>query len=671
MNKIAALLILFFSVCISATQAQNDAIDSLQGILKRTINDTARIGVYTEMAYAAEDTSAIYYSDTAIALINAALLKASNKNKIPLHRYWSDVLYYRSMYFSNAESYDTALYYLNKAMAQALLAKDRLNEARVLNDMAVCYYRKNEVVKAIDLFRKSLEIREELHDDEQLRNAYNNTAFIYKEAGLIDQSLELNFKALALAEKRKNNKEIALSLNNIGQLYHKYLGDRPKALEYYKRGLAISQQDNDKKTTGLIKNNIAALTSEAGNYPEAIRWYRESLELRREINYRFGIVNSLSSLGFNYIKINAYDSARAALVEASKLNESLKDKTLQTSIHRNYAELYKILGKSDSALFHAKRSHDINLEYGNPLNISTTAVLLSSLYEEAGNYPEALNFYKLHKKMQDSILNDDLKKEGIKSNIEYEYLKKKTASDKVHEEQLAKRTLYSWILIVLFLAAILIGYGLYKRYRLKQQLKEVEIRNKIAADLHDDVGSTLSSIRMYSDIVKQQPNQTGTSIQLLDKISSNSKETIENMSDIVWMIKPGNDEFANIEDRMLNFANELCTPKGISFEMNKNEMLSGVKISMELRRDIYLIFKEAINNAVKYSDCHFIRSAIHLDKSILKMQISDDGNGFDIAHAKNGNGLINMQKRAAAHKGTCSIRSKEGEGTEIEMLFYL
>ena len=81
---------------------------------------------------------------------------------------------------------------------------------------------------------------------------------------------------------------------------------------------------------------------------------------------------------------------------------------------------------------------------------------------------------------------------------------------------------------------------------------------------------------------------------------------IENMSDIVWMIKPGNDDFKNIENRMLNFANELCTPAGINFEFTKDNAIENIKMPMEQRRDIYLIFKEAVNNAVKYSACRFI-----------------------------------------------------------------
>lgn len=90
---------------------------------------------------------------------------------------------------------------------------------------------------------------------------------------------------------------------------------------------------------------------------------------------------------------------------------------------------------------------------------------------------------------------------------------------------------------------------------------------------------------------------------------------------------------------------------------------------MEQRRDIYLTFKGAVNNAVKYSDCHFIRLERHFDKHNLRMQISDDGNGFNLNHPKFGNGLTKMQKRAAAHGGSCSIQFKEGAGTATELIF--
>lgn len=230
----------------------------------------------------------------------------------------------------------------------------------------------------------------------------------------------------------------------------------------------------------------------------------------------------------------------------------------------------------------------------------------------------------------------------------------------------------TWWFITVIIIALLAGiYALYK-YRLNQLLKLQAVRNKIASDLHDDVGSTLSSIRMYSSIVNNQVKESHPqSAELLNKISSNSKEMIENMSDIVWMIKPGNDDFKSIENRMLNFANELCTPADINFEFNKDAAADAVHIPMELRRDIYLIFKEAVNNAVKYSGCHSIRAVITLQNHQLQMHISDDGNGFDITNAKNGNGLSNMRKRAETHKGKFTIQSAPDEGTEVIVTFPL
>ena len=198
-------------------------------------------------------------------------------------------------------------------------------------------------------------------------------------------------------------------------------------------------------------------------------------------------------------------------------------------------------------------------------------------------------------------------------------------------------------------------------------MKELELRGKIASDLHDDVGSTLSSIRMYSDIVKHQPNQTSAASELLDKISSNSKEMIENMSDIVWMIKPGNDDFKSIENRMLNFANELCIPANINFEFNKEASTDAVQMSMEQRRDIYLIFKEALNNLVKYSNASRVSISLVEESNFITLTIHDNGIGFDTNSASTGNGLLSMKTRAEEMNALLKIESEVGNGTHIQL----
>ncbi|MBC8047811.1 MAG: hypothetical protein H7Y00_13520 [Fimbriimonadaceae bacterium] len=224
-----------------------------------------------------------------------------------------------------------------------------------------------------------------------------------------------------------------------------------------------------------------------------------------------------------------------------------------------------------------------------------------------------------------------------------------------------------WFITLLILGILLIPYLIY-RYRINQLRKIQTMRNKIAEDLHDEVGSSLSSIRMYSDIVNNQiKNKSPESTPLLEKMSINSKEMIENMSDIVWMIKPANDAFRNIEGRMLNFAVELCSAKNIKLIMHRNEALDDMKIKMEQRKDLYLIFKEAVNNAVKYSECSQLKIEFSKNNNYLVMTISDNGKGFDMKSIKGGNGLENMRKRAANHHGTFEIQSKENSGTVITL----
>lgn len=229
-----------------------------------------------------------------------------------------------------------------------------------------------------------------------------------------------------------------------------------------------------------------------------------------------------------------------------------------------------------------------------------------------------------------------------------------------------------WFILLAVLTAILISYGIY-RYRINQLIKIGNIRNKIAGDLHDDIGSTLSSISMYSEIVRNQiGDKTDVNDELLKKITQNSKEMVDNMSDIVWAIKPENDRFKNIESRMFNFATEMCNLKGVELKMDKSHIDGDIKIRMEERRDFYLLFKEAVNNAIKYAQCSTLMVNFNIEQKTLVLTIADNGKGFDVNLAQQkGNGLSNMVVRARQHKGDCLISSAIGKGTVVTVLWPL
>ncbi|WP_276479901.1 sensor histidine kinase [Paraflavitalea pollutisoli] len=216
------------------------------------------------------------------------------------------------------------------------------------------------------------------------------------------------------------------------------------------------------------------------------------------------------------------------------------------------------------------------------------------------------------------------------------------------------------------------------RYRIDQLLKQQTIRNKIAQDLHDNVGSTLSSISVYSQVAKiyhEQSRRTELQ-QTLEKISATSVEMISEMNDIVWTINPRHDSMDTILQRMESFARPLLASQGIHFHFEVEPSVKMVNLEMSRRKNFYLIYKEAVNNALKYSQCKNLWVKIGLRQHQLHLVTVDDGVGFDMQQAQlraaqslSGNGLRNMEMRAEEMKGLWHIDSLAGRGTTVHLRF--
>jgi signal transduction histidine kinase len=224
------------------------------------------------------------------------------------------------------------------------------------------------------------------------------------------------------------------------------------------------------------------------------------------------------------------------------------------------------------------------------------------------------------------------------------------------------------ILVLLFLSLLL--YAVF-RYRLKQKLKLQDVRNRIASDLHDEIGSTLSSVFIYSEVAQNTNNENkiSESNQYLKYISSDVAKMIDALSDIVWTVNSTNDRFENIINRMRASAIELFDAKGYELHLDFDESLNALKLGMAERKNFYLFYKEAINNVVKYADGRNVSISLLLSNSNIKLSIQDDGKGFDLNRKSEGNGLNNMKKRAADLKGKFKIHSSANKGTTVQLIF--
>lgn len=209
------------------------------------------------------------------------------------------------------------------------------------------------------------------------------------------------------------------------------------------------------------------------------------------------------------------------------------------------------------------------------------------------------------------------------------------------------------------------------RFRLNQLLRLHKVRNRIATDLHDDVGSALSSLVLYSDLLSRTDMSEDKQREIASKIRETAHDSVESMRDIVWSIKSTNDDFDTTQKYMQRLALDMVEPAGIAFNLESDPSLSDLKLSMEIRKNLILIFKESINNARKYSGADRIIVRLYKEHHALVMEIEDNGKGIDLSakqpdsHAGTGNGIPNMRKRAAELNGKFSMESERGRGTRI------
>jgi nitrate/nitrite-specific signal transduction histidine kinase len=228
----------------------------------------------------------------------------------------------------------------------------------------------------------------------------------------------------------------------------------------------------------------------------------------------------------------------------------------------------------------------------------------------------------------------------------------------------------SWWFITLCCVAVAYTIHFIYKQRINRLLAIQQVRQRVARDLHDDMGSTLSSISILSSMAKDKLDKDPARIsEYINKISDNSTRMMEAIDYIVWSINPSNDSMAKVVARMREFATEVLEAKNIDLHFKVDERLEQVKLDMEARRDLFLIYKEAVNNSAKYSNASEVHIELKLTSGRLQLLVSDNGGGFQKGEIKGGgNGLGNMQKRAQSLKGILHIDSEIGKGTTVSLM---
>jgi signal transduction histidine kinase/sugar lactone lactonase YvrE len=227
-----------------------------------------------------------------------------------------------------------------------------------------------------------------------------------------------------------------------------------------------------------------------------------------------------------------------------------------------------------------------------------------------------------------------------------------------------------WWFVTLVL--LLVGLAIYSIYRLRlsRLLEVANMRTRIATDLHDDIGANLTKIAILSEVAQQQlGHQVGANgnghDNLLGSVAEISRESVSAMGDIVWAINPKKDSLIGLTRRMRQYAEEILERRGVVLKFDAPVVEPDLKLDANMRRNIYLVFKETINNIVRHAKASSVKIDFRLTDDELTLRIADDGAGFDTTREFDGNGLLSIKKRAEDCGGRVEMNSIQGTGTEV------
>jgi signal transduction histidine kinase len=236
----------------------------------------------------------------------------------------------------------------------------------------------------------------------------------------------------------------------------------------------------------------------------------------------------------------------------------------------------------------------------------------------------------------------------------------------IKEDFWEKWWFWSFIILVIvsFISLVIYFWFLYD---FRQRMRVQDIRQRIAADLHDEVGANLSSITFFVELLRKKLGKSEIEVNpLLEKISRNSRESASLISDTIWALNPEYDTFEKLIEKMKSFAAEFLAARDIALAFDPVPDYK-FELSIDQRRDMFLIFKEAINNAAKHSSASLVSVSVKEEAGTLEIAVQDDGVGFDTAQTYEGNGLKNYNHRARGGETAVEIYSKPGNGTAIRI----
>jgi len=601
--------------------------------------------------------------------------------------------------------------------------------AVAIDAKAATWYVRGQFESALELYRQSLAIHRRLGDRNRQADVITNMAIMRSFLGEKDTALVLYERGLRMHEELRDSTAIANDLNSIGTI-HMMRGDHARAVDLYSRSLKIQEALRNDRGLATTFINIGSVYMAQGDYGKALEQYGSASRLAEKLNDTHLTAKALIEMGTCHQELGDLERALSHFNRSLDLRISLDDQHGIATALNKIGEIQRRQGSTTAAITTFRRSTAIAEEQGSPFNGGTAWAGIGNAFLDESRYVDALNAaqtalplaeeaeelslhrdvlhltYRALKKLgrerealavleqsivlSDSLMREENQREILRHEYAYTYEQQALADSLRHQAEthrlnMAHRDRRNWMAGGLALLAVII-LALWSRVRymrranakvlaaqqqvlaLERQREAELVRTRIARDIHDDMGGSITKLGLLSaEAQRLITNDTAAAGTTLSRIGEVSRELTASLQEVVSAVDPRSDDSEAVVAQARVIAARLLENSGVQTDLHFMHHGEPFNIDPTFKRDLLLFLKEAITNALKHAGA--TRVIIHLiaEGSMFKLTVADDGKGFDPERLMQGNGLGNMRERAAQINAAVSFHSSPGQGARIEL----
>lgn len=551
---------------------------------------------------------------------------------------------------------DSALLFSRSALSLFKQLGDEKKISGLLNAQAQIYGQLNDYLSAEEVLIRAINLVQEqdgMSSSDEMGYLLNALASLYLRVGATEIAQERYQQMLEIETTREGECRVRINVSNT----YKSTLEFERAKSYLEPCLNYEISLPIKIT---ILKSYSDLEKLQGNSEKRLFYIKQAIELQKETRYED--VTSYLFLAEAY-----YDNAEFSKSDSILTRISTKALTrVQPFVRINFNILKAKLLIKNEEFESALKILDETVVYfqrlpETPLKVEVL-LLKAETYKGIGDYELAYETVIATREVSELVKNRAKVREEANSKVRFQMRAKNQELAQVTTELGTVKTRNAVIIFLL----LIVGFYLMYRYKVHFLLKEEHTRNKIARDLHDDLSATLSSISFFSEAAKRERSKAEDPDKFLHLIDESATEAKDKINDIIWAIEPENDDWIAFLSKCKRYAAEMFESKEIAYEIDIDTELK-IPFDIEVRQDLWLIFKEMVTNIVRHSKAEKATISLSKESRSLVLTVSDDGVGIDESLKKSGNGISNINYRAEKLGCSISLQTTKGLGSVWEL----